>query len=777
MAGARPAQIPPQATVRSEIARARIRVSGIVQGVGFRPFIWRLATARGLAGEVANDGAGVRIDVEGPRGAIAGLREAIERDRPPLAEIASIEIESLPPAGVEGFRIVPSGGGPITVEVSPDIATCGDCLREIFDPADRRRAYPFTNCTNCGPRYTIVSDLPYDRARTSMARFPMCDRCAAEYEDPRDRRFHAQPNACPACGPRAVFERGSERCEGEDAILAAADAIRGGAILAIKGLGGYHLACRASDPRATADLRRRKYREDKPFAVMARDIDGARALVEIAPEAEALLAGPRRPIVILPRRPDAPIAPAVAPDTDELGVMLPYTPLHHLLLAEIGEAIVLTSGNVSDEPIAYDDGDARERLAGLVDGFLLHDRAIVARCEDSVVRLFRGHPYPIRRSRGYAPGPIPVVRRSGEPILALGAELKSTFCLLRAGHAYPSPHIGDLENRLALEALQDGVDAYRRIFRVEPAAIAHDMHPEYLSTKLALAMPGGARRIAVQHHHAHIAGCLAEHGREGPAIGIAFDGLGMGDDGTLWGAEFLVADVAGYRRAGHFAYWPLPGGEKAIREPWRMAVAALHALGGRALVERACAGWDQPVDTVLAMIERGVNAPPISSAGRLFDAAAAILDVRRTVSYEGQAAILLEKLADPRAEGVWDVPFRTGRGGAFEVGIEAIVAGILDDRARGRPRTEIAGRFHTTLAAVVLAGAARIRDATGISLAVLSGGVFQNLLLLGLAADALTAEGFEVLVHEKLPANDGVIAFGQALVADRAVAGVASAAT
>jgi len=770
MAGARPARIPPPPKVKSEPIRVRIRVTGIVQGVGFRPFIWRLATERGLAGEVANDGAGVRIDVEGPAGAIAEFRAAIEREPPPLAEIASIEVEGLAPAGLEGFRIVPSGEGPITVEVSPDIATCSDCLREIFDPADRRHAYPFTNCTNCGPRYTIVVDLPYDRARTSMARFPMCGRCAAEYEDPRDRRFHAQPNACPVCGPRAVFERGAERYEGADAIRAAAGAIRGGSILAVKGLGGYHLACCASDPRATAELRRRKYREDKPFAVMAPDIDGARALVEIEPEAEALLAGPRRPIVILRRRPGAPVAPAVAPDTDELGVMLPYTPLHHLLLAEIGEAIVLTSGNVSDEPIAYDDSDARARLGKIADAFLIHDRPIVARCEDSVIRLFRGRPYPIRRSRGYAPGPIPVVRRSAEPILALGAELKSAFCLLRAEHAYPSPHIGDLENRLAIEALQDGVDAYRRILRVEPTVIAHDIHPEYLSTKLALAMEGDLRRIAVQHHHAHVAACLAEHGREGPAIGIAFDGLGMGDDGTLWGAEFLVADLAGYRRAGHFAYWPLPGGEKAIREPWRMAVAALHALGGRALVERASAGWDEPVDTVLTMIERGIHAPPISSAGRLFDAAAAILDLRRKVSYEGQAAILLEKIADPHSEGYWDVPFRAGHDGAFEIGIEAIVAGILDDLAHGRSRAEIAGRFHRTLARIILAGATRIRDATGISLAVLSGGVFQNLLLLGLAVDALADSGFEVLLHEKVPPNDGGIAFGQAMIADRAIA-------
>jgi len=756
-----------------------IRVEGIVQGVGFRPFVYTLATGLGLAGFVGNDADGVFAEVEGPPEAVSTFLLALERDAPPLARIERVAATPIEPAGVatpatpagaRPFAIIASGpAGPRRTLVSADTATCADCLRELADPAGRRFGYPFINCTNCGPRFTIVRDVPYDRPLTTMAAFAMCALCETEYRDPADRRFHAQPTCCPACGPRlAVLDPAGSALPGEP-LAAAADLLRQGLIVAVKGLGGYHLAADAAGEKAVADLRARKHREDKPFAVLVADLAAARQLGEVGLAAAGLLASNARPIVLLTRHPDAAVAAATAPGNRSLGVMLPYTPLHHLLLQAVGRPIVLTSGNSSDEPIAYRDDDALARLGGIADAFLTHGRAIHVRTDDSVARVVRDRPMLIRRSRGYVPEPISVNAEFPRQVLACGAELKNTFCLAKGRHAFISHHVGDLENAETLRSFTEGIEHFRRLFDIDPRVVAHDLHPEYLSTKYALELaeadPDRLQLQGVQHHHAHIASCLADNGADGPVIGVAFDGTGYGTDGTIWGGEFLLAGLAAFERVGHLTPVPMPGGAAAIRQPWRMAAAYLDAAGlsepagGLDVMRRNQERWA----AVTAMAQRGINAPLTSSAGRLFDAAAAILGVRDAINYEGQAAVELEQLADAAETGAY--PARIQPGDPFQVQGGDLVQAVMDDLAAGTAPAVIAARFHHGMAALIEAGCLLMRERHGMDTVALSGGVFQNLLLLGGTVTRLEARGFRVLVHSRVPCNDGGISLGQAVVA------------
>lgn len=744
-------------------ARTRIRVAGIVQGVGFRPFVHALAAEFGLAGFVGNDETGVLIEAEGPPEALTGFVAAL-RDRPPeLAVVTGVDVSTVAAVGDAAFVIAPSTAhGPRTTLVSPDTATCADCLRELFDPTDRRHRYPFTNCTNCGPRFTIVTGVPYDRAATTMAPFPMCADCAREYADPADRRFHAQPVCCPACGPRLRFgwtdRAGSTgRVPHADPIRSAAAALRDGAVVAVKGLGGYHLAALAADESAVGALRSRKHREDKPFAVLAPDLATARALAEIDVVEEQALTSRRAPIVLLRRRCGAPLASSVAPGNRYVGVLLPYTPLHHLLAAEVGAPIVLTSGNVSDEPIAYRDADLAG-LAPIADAVLAHDRAIHTRADDSVVRVERGRVLPIRRSRGYAPEPLALAAPVRRPVLGCGAELKSTFCLARGSHAFLSHHIGDLENAETLRSFTEGVAHYRRLFDVEPAVVAHDLHPEYLSTKYAQDF-AGVELAGVQHHHAHLASCLADNGEAGPVVGLACDGLGYGTDGVLWGGEVMEVSLTGFRRLAHLEEVPLPGGTTAIRQPWRMAAAWLRTAGidGADLaVARRNPGWT----TVGRLLDSRVGVPATTSVGRLFDAVAALVGVRDAVNYEGQAAIELEQAAA-----------RIGSGGyaaRVEGGVlygSDLVGGVVDDLRAGVDVPVIAARFHAGLAGLLARAAADACATTGRDTVALSGGVFQNVLLLRLVTAELETAGLRVLTHSRVPPNDAGVSLGQVAVA------------
>ena len=752
------------------VIRTAIRVEGIVQGVGFRPFVYTLATGLGLAGHVGNDTDGVFVEVEGAPAAVGEFLVLLERDAPPLARIERITTAPLPPNGSASFAIAASGSaGPRRTLVSADTATCADCLRELADPADRRFGYPFINCTNCGPRFTIVRDVPYDRPLTTMAAFAMCEQCAAEYHDPADRRFHAQPTCCPACGPRlALLDPAGNALVGEP-LARAAELLSQGRVLAVKGLGGYHLAADAACEEAVARLRARKHREDKPFAVMAADLTAARRLAEVDTAAAGLLTSPARPIVLLPRRAEADLAAATAPGNRQLGIMLPYTPLHHLLLkaaAQAGEAgsrpIVLTSGNVSDEPIVYRDEEALARLGGIADAFVVHDRAIHIRTDDSVARAFRGRPMLLRRSRGYVPEPVVVASGFPRHVLACGAELKNTFCLARDRYVFVSHHIGDLENAETLRSFTEGIEHFRRLFDVDPQVVAHDLHPEYLSTKYAveLAETSPVRLEGVQHHHAHIASCLADNGADGPVIGVAFDGTGFGTDDTIWGGEFLAADLTEFERGGHLAPVPMPGGAAAIRQPWRMAAAYLGPSAEHLdVVRRNQASWP----AIVSMARRGVNSPPTSSAGRLFDAAAAVLGVRDAINYEGQAAVELEQLADPAETGAYPAALQAGH--PFQARGSDLLHGVIDDLTSGVPAPVIAARFHHGVAALIEAGCLAMRDRYGLDAVALSGGVFQNLLLLHATVSRLEARGFRVLVHSRVPCNDGGISLGQAVVA------------
>jgi hydrogenase maturation protein HypF len=755
--------------------RRAVRVEGIVQGVGFRPFVRALAIRLDLAGLVGNDAAGVFIEIEGDEAAVARFLTALEHEPPPLAVVERITVRPLPATGDDGFRIVASAdGGPRHALVSPDTATCDDCLAEVLDPTDRRHRYAFTNCTNCGPRFSIVRAVPYDRHNTTMAGFAMCADCDREYHDPGDRRFHAQPTCCPACGPslRLVGAATAVASGADDPILATARLLRDGALVAIKGIGGYHLAALASRADAVDALRGRKHREDKPFAVMVPDLEWACRLGSVGSGEEGALTSPARPIVLLERRPDAPVAAGVAPGNRSIGVMLPYTPLHHLLAVDAGEPFVLTSGNVSDEPIAFHDEDARQRLEGIADGFLVHDRPIHMRVDDSVVRVVEGRPMALRRSRGFAPSPVTVPWAFPRHVLACGAELKHTFAVAKDRRVFVSQHIGDLENYMTYRAFVDGVQHFVRLFDVQPTVIAHDLHPEYLSTKYATERDAepGVDLVGVQHHHAHIASCLADHGEAGPVIGVAFDGLGFGPDGTIWGGEFLVASIAEFDRVGWIEPVPMPGGAAAIRQPWRMAAAHLDAAFGDALpdglsvAERNANRW-RDVVALARSGAGGVGAPMTSSAGRLFDAVAAILGVRDAINYEGQAAVELEQLADPSVRNRYDIDLLRSGPGPYVVPGRSIVAAVVAHLLAGEPVPIVAARFHRTVVEAIGVVCDRVRQDTGLTVVALSGGVFQNRLLTSWAAADLTARGFGVLTHSRVPPNDGGISLGQAVIA------------
>jgi len=750
-------------------ARWRIRVAGIVQGVGFRPTVWRYATALDLGGSVRNEGADVLIDVEGEAPALARLRALLERAPPPRARIASIACEEAPPRGAEGFAIEPSADAPARRHIAPDMATCPDCLAEIRDPSARRSGYPFANCTNCGPRYTIIADLPYDRVRTSMAAFVMCADCLREYEDPSDRRFHAQPIACPRCGPALKFTGAGPEVRGAEALARAVAALLAGRILAVKGLGGYHLACAAENGAAVARLRQRKGRGRKPFAVMAPDLAWAERLAEVDPAARALLAGPERPIVILPRKDGCGLPEDLAPGLRRIGLFLPYTPLHELLCSGAGRPLVMTSGNLSDDPIACADEDAAARLGRIADAFLVHDRPILRRCEDSVVASAGGRSVVFRRARGYAPAPLAVKRAAGATILAVGGDLKNTFCLLAGRHAFVSPHLGELRHLAAFEQFRRDIADVERLLDARPDAVACDLHPDYLTT--AYARERGLPVVGVQHHHAHIAACLAEHGEEGPVIGVAFDGLGMGLEGELWGGEFLVASLGGFRRAGRLAPLLLPGGEKAEREAWRVAVACLAAAAPGALVEWIAAeAGARNAAGIEELIARDVNCPRVSSAGRLFDAVAAVAGVCLESSYEGEAAMRLEDLARGDALGPdYELPLDCAPR-PYLLGWKPLIARVWEDRRRGIPVEAIAARFHRGLAAAIAAMCARIRDDTGLPAVALSGGVFHNSVLTAMCVRLLRSRGFRVLEHRDFPPGDGGLSLGQALIADRKLA-------
>lgn len=756
-----------------------IRVEGIVQGVGYRPFVYTLATRLELGGWVGNDTRGVFVEAEGSPAALDQLVAALAAEAPPLARVERVSAQPMPAVGETAFAIVASRSpGERAVLIAPDAATCADCRAEMADPADRRFGYPFVNCTHCGPRFTIVRQTPYDRPFTTMAGFPMCSQCAAEYADPADRRFHAQPVCCPACGPRLrlLDGAGNARAGDEpagDPIDAAARLLSSGAVVAVKGLGGYHLAVDAGNATAVAALRARKHREERPFALMVADLAAAATLVALNEDEAALLESTARPIVLIRRRPDAAVAEAVAPDAPSLGVMLPYTPLHHLLLEAHPAPLVMTSGNVSDEPIAYHDDDAVARLAGLADAFLVHDRPIHTRVDDSVARVVSGTPRLLRRSRGYVPRPITLPWAFPRHVLACGPELKNTFCVGRDNNAFLSHHIGDLENVETFDSLTAGIAHFCGLFDIRPQVVAYDLHPDYLSTKYALEL-SGVDLVGVQHHHAHVVSCLAENGSEGPVIGVAFDGLGWGGDGTLWGGEFLIADRAGYQRAAHLAQVPLPGGAMAIRQPWRMAAAHLEAaFGGRppaglAVAARQGRRWND----VLQAAAAGLNSPLTSSAGRLFDAVAALLGVRDTVSYEGQAAIELERLVDLRETGTYPASVTTPDGsssaeggGALQVQGGDIVRAAVADLAAGTGIGVIAARFHNAMTGVVTDVCSRLRDDRGLSTVALSGGVFQNVVLLERCVRSLRSAGFQVLTHSAVPPNDGGISLGQAVVA------------
>ena len=742
--------------------RVRVRVTGTVQGVGFRPHVHRLAGELGLSGYVLNDERGVLLEAEGPPVAVAAFLERLRADAPPLAEVEEVSAEELPATGDDaGFSIAESTqqGEPLAL-ISPDVATCDACLSELFDPADRRYRYPFINCTDCGPRFTIVRGVPYDRPLTTMAGFEMCSLCQAEYDDPTDRRFHAQPNACPICGPAVTLSPTLPK--GSDPFGRAEGLLRDGGVLAIKGIGGYHLACRADREDAVAALRARKHREEKPFALMAPGLEAARALVELTPVEEALLLGRARPIVVARRRADANVAPSVAPGAPDLGVMLAYSPLHHILLADAGVPLVMTSGNVSDEPIAYQDADAAERLGVIADLILTHDRPIHTRTDDSVVRSLggvRAAPLMLRRSRGYVPQSLPLPMETPRALLACGAEQKSTFCVAKGRRAWVSHHIGDLENWETLRSYREGVEHFERLFAVEPEVLVHDLHPEYLATKYALERDG-VELVGVQHHHAHLAACLAEHGVQSQAVGAIYDGTGFGDDGTVWGGEVLVGDLAGSRRAASLLAVRMPGGERAIREPWRMACSWLVAAerpARPARLEGVDAGrWAQ----IAELARSGLASPLTSSMGRLFDAVAALCGVRAQVSYEGQAAVELEAVADVAERGRYPLPLD----GPVLDARETVLA-VLADTERGVPVEVIAARFHNGVAAATAEACTVAAETAGTGVVALSGGVFQNHLLVERTVSGLAARGLTALIPERLPPNDGGISYGQAAAA------------
>jgi hydrogenase maturation protein HypF len=749
-----------------EKVRASVLIEGVVQGVGFRPFVYDRARRHDLAGWVRNDEHGVSIEVEGEQNRVAAFLDGLSAP-PPLAVVERQEVTYLAVAGYQGFEIRESTGGEERLAlISPDMTLCADCLRELFNPDDRRYHYPFINCTNCGPRFTIIRDIPYDRPKTTMATFPMCPDCDREYHDPANRRFHAQPNACSVCGPQVqLLEAAGKAVAVADPIAEAIDLLARGKIVAIKGLGGFHLACNAAQEAAVALLRSRKYREDKPFALMCRDFATIERLCVVDDESRRLLVSRERPIVIMQRRTDATVAAAVAPGQGTLGVMLPYTPLHYLLFSDGLASLVMTSGNRSDEPIAFRNAEAVEQLSGIADFFLVHNREIQTRCDDSVAKPFRGRPTFMRRARGYVPFPIKL-RQGGKSALACGAELKNTFCLTKGNYAFVSHHIGDLENYETMQSFEEGIGLVARLFQIEPAAVVHDLHPDYLATRYALAYARdhNVPALGVQHHHAHAVSCMAEHGLEGPVLAVVLDGTGYGADGTVWGGEFLEATPRSYSRLGHLRTIPLPGGDRAAKEPWRMAAAYLERICGT--IDDVSIPFTRELDQAQWGVLReamaaGINSPLCSSMGRLFDAVSALIGVRERNHYEGQAAIELEQMATPEEKGEY----------AMEIHVEddqlildpdPLIAAIIVALIAGEAPPLIAACFHNAVARGVAEMAKRMREATGLSEAVLSGGVFQNHLLMGKTLDLLGEAGFKAYCHHQVPANDGGIALGQA---------------
>jgi hydrogenase maturation protein HypF len=764
----------------ADLIRKHIQVRGVVQGVGFRPFVYKLARSLRLAGYVFNSSAGVTIELEGHEREVSEFLSALKANPPQLAEITEITVSAIEARGDAEFCILHSReeAGEFAL-ISADAGTCNACWRDFGDPKNRRYGYPFTNCTHCGPRYTIIRDIPYDRATTTMAEFTMCDACQAEYEDPEDRRFHAQPNACPVCGPSlALVARGVSL---EDCSFAEKDSLavirevrkllREGTILAVKGLGGFLLACDARNDAAVAELRRRKRRSEKPFALMARDIQAVQALCEVSVEDEAALRHVRRPIVVMPRLADAALASSIAPGNRTIGIMLPYTPLHYLLFSDSPEgesefpALVMTSGNLSEEPIAVSNAEALERLDGVADWFLLHNREIATRVDDSVVRTFEAREQVLRRSRGFVPQTIDLGIEMKE-VLAFGGELKNTFCLTKGRYAILSQHIGDLKNYETMRFFEETLAKLEHVFKIAPHAAAYDLHPVYMSTRMALAC-GIERKIGVQHHHAHIASCMAENHLRGKVIGVAFDGTGYGTDGRIWGGEFLVADFAGFERHAHLRNVLMPGGDAAIRQPWRMTLSYLRDTFGRQIPENLNCLHDvtekqrELVDTMLA---RGVQTVETSSCGRLFDAVAALVGAGSTVTFEGQAAIALEMVA---AQGIEDrYEFEVQSGEPAVVDLRPTIAGIVRDIVAGRPAGEVSACFHNTLSAAIVEICCRLRASDRLKRVCLSGGTFQNAYLLHRTVVELRRRGFSVFLHVLVPANDGGISLGQAVIAN-----------
>ncbi len=759
-----------------EPERRGVLVRGVVQGVGFRPFVYRLASEEGLAGFIGNDTDGVTIEVEGESEQIEAFLARLRMETPPLARIDSVAIRDLPATGQTGFRIVSSEvKGQVSTGIPADAATCADCLRELLDPTDRRYRYPFTNCTNCGPRFTITRSIPYDRPQTSMAKFAMCAACQAEYDDPLNRRFHAQPNACWECGPRLWMESpDGSPIPADDPVSVTIERLLAGGIVAIKGIGGFHLSVDATNPDAVRSLRERKHRYGKPLALMVRDMEAARALCLLSSAEEAQLQTPAHPIVLARARENNGIAPEVAPGIPWLGIFLPYVPLQHLLFADVRvRALVMTSANLSEEPIAIDNDEARTRLGKIADAFLMHDREILQRCDDSVVALVDGAPQLMRRARGYVPLGIELPF-DVPPMLAVGGHLKSVFTLARGRFAYQSQHLGDLENLAGLEFFQESLAHLMRTFEIEPEVVVRDLHPGYLSSSWAndWAAARGLPVVAVQHHHAHIAACMAEHELEGPVIGLSLDGTGYGTDGKIWGGEVLISTLEGFERFAHLRYVPMPGGEAAVREPWRMAVGHLHMAGidlNDPAIAESLGATPKELALMRRMIERGLNSPLTSSCGRLFDAVAAVVLARREVDYEAQAAIELEGIAldEPDLPG-YTCELKDGdwkNHEPMQICVAILWSELLADLHAGVSKPRIAARFHAGVAHAFVEAASRARALTGIRRVAMSGGCLHNRRLARLLRTGLEAEGFDVFQHRQVSPGDGGLSYGQAVVA------------
>jgi len=757
----------------STLESVHISVRGVVQGVGFRPFVYQLATKHGLKGWVCNTSEDVKIEIAGQTEAIENFLHDLREKAPPLAYIKDITTKHCRPVNYKSFKIRHSIAEKGKYQlVSPDIATCQECLGEILSPDDRRFRYPFTNCTNCGPRFTIIKDIPYDRSRTTMNSFTMCTQCQREYDELLDRRFHAQPNACPQCGPKLkLVDTRVNRVDCTDALNATGKLLKEGKIIAIKGLGGFLLACDATNQEVVSTLRQRKKRPFKPLAVMVSSLEEAKKHCHVSDDEEKLLTSPQSPIVLMKWKPDSTVSGEVAPNLKYLGVMLPYTPLHHLLLQETALPLVMTSGNLSEEPIAKDNDEAILRLAGIADFFLIHNRDIYARYDDSVTFTERGKTQLIRRARGYAPYPIHLDFKSRE-VLGCGAEEKNTLCLLKDDYAFLSQHIGDMENLETMEHYEDTLKLYKKLFRIEPSIIACDLHPDYLATKYAHKLASQWPELSlvpVQHHHAHIVSCMVDNKVKGPVIGVAFDGTGLGSDGNIWGGEFLVADYNNFTRTGQLEYLPLPGGAQAIRKPYRTAIGyLLTLLGENALKELPCLNEvdSLEIDVIKRQLEKGLNSPLTSSCGRLFDAVSALLGVRGKIEYEAQAAIELEMIAYDEAGQTGCYPFAiVEKNGLVQVKLGDLLAAVICDLQSRTSKAKIAARFHNSVAKIINTLCQTVSKKTGLSQVVLSGGVFQNRLLLGKTVNLLETSRLSVFTHQQVPCNDGGISLGQAVIA------------